>query len=40
MPGSAREVNNAEEEVKFYGYLLQRFIGKTKVEGVIVDKII
>ena len=42
MPGSAREVNNAEEEGVEFLWLSapKEFIGKTKVEGVIVDKII
>ena len=42
MPGSAREVNNAEEEGVEFVWLSapKEFIGKTKVEGVIVDKII
>ena len=42
MPGSAREVNNAEEEGVEFVWLSapKEFIGKNKVEGVIVDKII
>ncbi len=42
MPGSAREVNNAEEEGVEFVWLSapKEFVGENKVEGVIVDKII
>jgi glutamate synthase (NADPH) small chain len=41
MPGSAREVANAEEEGVEFVWLSnpKEFIGKNKVEGLIVDKI-
>jgi glutamate synthase (NADPH/NADH) small chain len=41
MPGSAREVLNAEEEGVEFVWLSnpKKFIGKNKVEGLIVDKI-
>jgi glutamate synthase (NADPH/NADH) small chain len=41
MPGSAREVRNAEEEgVKFVWLSSpKKFIGKNKIESLIVDKI-
>ena len=41
MPGSAREVNNAEEEGVEFVWLSspKEFIGKNKVEGLVVDKI-
>ena len=41
MPGSAREVANAEEEGVEFIWLSspKKFIGKDKVEGLIVDKI-
>jgi glutamate synthase (NADPH/NADH) small chain len=42
MPGSAREVKNAEEEGVEFVWLSspKKFIGKNKVEGLTVDKII
>ena len=42
MPGSVREVNNAEEEGVEFVWLSapKEFVGENKVEGVIVDKII
>ena len=42
MPGSAREVHNAEEEGVEFLWLSapKEFVGENKVEGVIVDKII
>ena len=42
MPGSAREVKNAEEEGVEFVWLSspKKFIGKNKVEGLMVDKII
>ena len=42
MPGSAREVHNAEEEGVEFVWLSapKEFVGENKVEGVIVDKII
>ena len=42
MPGSAREVKNAEEEGVEFVWLSspKKFIGKNKVEGLRVDKII
>ena len=41
MPGSAREVSNAEEEGVEFVWLSspKEFIGKNKVEGLIVNKI-
>ena len=41
MPGSAREVKNAEEEGVEFVWLSspKEFIGKNKVESLIVDKI-
>ena len=41
MPGSAREVSNAEEEGVEFIWLSspKEFLGKNKVEGLIVDKI-
>ena len=41
MPGSAREVGNAEEEGVEFVWLSspKEFIGKNKVEGLIVNKI-
>ena len=41
MPGSAREVNNAEEEGVEFVWLSspKEFLGKNKVEGLIIDKI-
>jgi len=41
MPGSAREVSNAEEEGVEFVWLSspKEFIGKNKVESLIVDKI-
>ena len=41
MPGSAREVKNAEEEGVEFVWLSspKKFIGKNKVEGLMVDKI-
>jgi glutamate synthase (NADPH/NADH) small chain len=41
MPGSAREVKNAEEEGVEFVWLSspKEFIGKNKVEGLVVDKI-
>ena len=40
MPGSAREVSNAEEEGVEFIWLSnpKKFIGKNKVEGILVDK--
>ena len=42
MPGSAREVANAEEEGVEFVWLSspKKFIGKNKVEGLVVDKIV
>ena len=42
MPGSVREVHNAEEEGVEFVWLSapKEFVGENKVEGVIVDKII
>jgi glutamate synthase (NADPH/NADH) small chain len=41
MPGSAREVTNAEEEGVEFVWLSspKEFLGKNKVEGLIIDKI-
>ena len=41
MPGSAREVRNAEEEGVQFVWLSspKKFVGKNKVESLIVDKI-
>jgi len=41
MPGSAREVSNAEEEGVEFVWLSspKEFIGKNKIEGLVVDKI-